>query len=491
MSSRTSDKSSDFLSGSASADERQCACRCSRKSDAVPLLMNSCFADCVAKTSHAVYTSLPKTGKPQSGQEWTLLASILQTTSTLTYDHPHPELKVVALGTGSKCIGKSKMSEKGDILNDSHAEVIARRAFLRYLYCNINQALRGDESSIFKYLQECGHFKLQPGISFHFYSSHTPCGDASIFPKEEELCDLGSCILRTDSESCISIKDGSDSQNEAEEGNVSDSLKRSHTGDDAEDKTMSKKKKLDIYRTGAKCVPDECKQDPKLPGSDYHVLGAVRTKPGRGDPTLSVSCSDKLMRWNSVGIQGALLSQLLGIPIYMESITIGGGCPYSEAALSRAIIKRVSLESIDLPPGYAISFPQLFQSCIPFPDRKKPSVPRPCSSSIVWCSVPERQHEVAVEGRRLGVTKKKQATSAGRLLISKKNLLELFMICSQQQFTNAANSPSDDLKIRSMSYSHFKSRAHDYKKAWCSILKATGLAWTKKPPSLNDFKCGE
>ena len=40
-------------------------------------------------------------------------------------------MKVVAMGTGSKCIGQSHMCLKGHIINDSHAEVTARRSFLR------------------------------------------------------------------------------------------------------------------------------------------------------------------------------------------------------------------------------------------------------------------------------------------------------------------------------------------------------------------------
>lgn len=128
---------------------------------------------------------------------------------------------------------------------------------------------------------------------------------------------------------------------------------------------------VDIHRTGAKCVIGE-PQDPLEPGLGYHRVGVLRTKPGRGDPSLSMSCSDKIMKWNVLGCQGALLSHFLLSPIYFSSIVVGK-CPYNVEALDRGLYKRALDKIVDseLDTGFRINKPRIVNTEVEFIDSKQ------------------------------------------------------------------------------------------------------------------------
>ncbi|KAI2579764.1 ADAT1 isoform 3, partial [Pan troglodytes] len=149
-------------------------------------------ADEIAQLCYEHYgIRLPKKGKPEPNHEWTLLAAVVKIQSPAdkacdTPDKPVQVTKeVVSMGTGTKCIGQSKMRKNGDILNDSHAEVIARRSFQRYLLHQLQLAATLKEDSIFVPGTQKGVWKLRRDLIFVFFSSHTPCGDASIIPMLE------------------------------------------------------------------------------------------------------------------------------------------------------------------------------------------------------------------------------------------------------------------------------------------------------------------
>ncbi|ERL91575.1 tRNA-specific adenosine deaminase 1 [Dendroctonus ponderosae] len=391
--------------------------------------MKQSLGNKIAHLSVEKFKSLPKTGKPKE-TEWTILSSIVK--------EQNSTFEVVSIGTGSKCIGKTKMCPKGTIVNDSHAEVMCRRAFLRYLYSHLTE-----DSAIF-YSHKNKTFSLKPGVKFHFFTTQVPCGDAAIFPQDHKNEDAGSIIEDSTSENI-----------------------------------PAKKRKLeDIFRTGAKCLKDSMVQDPKTDGATYHVLGVVRTKPGRGDPTASVSCSDKLAKWCHLGIQGALLMLFLAEPVYLSSFTILKESPFCQKSLERALFERVT-PSLSLPyQKHKLEFYKADKSFV----YRKTENRLACSSSICWWySQNEQQNfEVAVNGRKQGVTKKNYLTEKGRLGICK---LELFKTFRDKCLELKIDLDSD---MENSTYEQAKRLSKSYQNNWI-ILKEQFRTWTMKDPELLHF----
>ncbi|MGH0138509.1 UNVERIFIED_CONTAM: hypothetical protein FKN15_051568 [Acipenser sinensis] len=93
------------------------------------------------------------------------------------------QAQVIALSTGTKCINGEYISDQGLVVNDCHAEIVVRRAFIRFLYSQLELLLskqREDwEQSIFIQHKEAG-YRLRENILFHMYISTSPCGDARL-----------------------------------------------------------------------------------------------------------------------------------------------------------------------------------------------------------------------------------------------------------------------------------------------------------------------
>eukprot|EP01126_Amoeba_proteus_P056548 TRINITY_DN7117_c0_g2_i5.p1 TRINITY_DN7117_c0_g2~~TRINITY_DN7117_c0_g2_i5.p1 ORF type:complete len:122 (+),score=16.44 TRINITY_DN7117_c0_g2_i5:160-525(+) len=93
---------------------------------------------------------------------------------------------VISLGTGNKCLGDGKRSEKGDVIHDSHAEVIARRCFLKFLYTQLWEFHSGRDSIFFS--ENLGNkFLIKQCYSFHMYVSQNLCGDSSVYPRDLDI----------------------------------------------------------------------------------------------------------------------------------------------------------------------------------------------------------------------------------------------------------------------------------------------------------------
>ncbi|XP_073833203.1 adenosine deaminase acting on RNA isoform X5 [Musca autumnalis] len=220
------------------------------------------------------------------------------------------EAQVISVSTGTKCVSGEHMSINGSVLNDSHAEIVSRRCFMKYLYAQLelhfNPATANQ--SIFVRNQENAQYpyKLKTGVHFHLYINTAPCGDARIFSPHEN-----------------------------------DSSVDKHPNRKARGQLRTK------IESGEGTIP--------VKSSD-----GIQTWDGvlEGHRLLTMSCSDKIARWNIVGIQGSLLSSIIE-PIYLHSIVLGS--LLHPEHMYRAVCGRIEKSIQGLPPPYHLNKPRLAQ----------------------------------------------------------------------------------------------------------------------------------
>ncbi|XP_050081230.1 uncharacterized protein LOC126568715 [Anopheles maculipalpis] len=292
------------------------------------------FADAVGKLVIEKFNEVMKGSDVYSRRK--VLAGFV-----MTHGYDVKTARVISLATGTKCVSGEHMSVTGSVINDSHAEIIARRGLMDFFYsqldllCQQTMAAASSETAaalaVHESLPPPGQesdpgaadrharqeiifnkpgdgsnlYTLKEGIYFHLYINTAPCGDARVFsPHENDSMDVDK-----------------------------------HPNRKARGQLRTK------VESGEGTIP--------VKSSD-----GIQTWDGvlQGQRLLTMSCSDKISRWNVLGLQGSLLASIIE-PIYLHSIVLGS--LLHPAHMYRAICGRIESAIQGLPPPYRLNKPKL------------------------------------------------------------------------------------------------------------------------------------
>jgi tRNA-specific adenosine deaminase 1 len=110
------------------------------------------------------------------GAAWTILASFFLSRKPDISLGTSGEIKVISLATGTKCLPTSKLSNRGELVHDSHAEVLARRSALRWFVEEVQRvSSNGSFQSAWITQSSDRKYVLQVGVELNLYVSTVPC----------------------------------------------------------------------------------------------------------------------------------------------------------------------------------------------------------------------------------------------------------------------------------------------------------------------------
>ena len=290
----------------------------------------------------SLYERLPP-GCKAGSREYTVLSAIVAVIPAVPAEGGLPLVEVLSLGTGTKCAGKALVAQDtgGRVISDSHAEVIARRGLIRLLLecCLLLSRETTDcvtsiaSERLFPLERHYNDgkrtmYRLKKDWELVLFISENPCGDAAIMEAE------------------LSV------------GNSSTACEGNNTtgaGESPSHRGSNNSRLMVSVFTGAKVVTDPSSSSAEsswMREEGRQRTGVLRTKSGRSDikpehRSESHCCSDKICRWNFIGLQGGLLSHYLDDLILGRIVVLPDPAAPSIAiqheALVRALVTRLTI----------------------------------------------------------------------------------------------------------------------------------------------------
>ena len=382
------------------------------------------FADEIKKLSYHSYVQLEAALKYGQPSRKVIAAFVMENTETNT-------MKVVSVGSGTQCITGDQMNPEGLVVNDSHAEIVARRSLMRFFYLQLLAKSSGQES-IFTESDNPQLSRVRDVFKFHLFISTAPCGDSALFSRE-------------------------------------DNNNREPPEDDSHHPTMLNKKQ-GVLRTKIEVG------EGTIPITDDNV----QTWDGilHGQRLRTMSCSDKIVRWNVLGLQGALLSHFME-PVYMSSLILGS--LHHHGHLARAVCCRVGELQNDLPHNFIVNHPTLGRAA--GGDEMKRHTEKASNFSLNWALGDEKAELTdGTNGRPAsGQSQLRNSTLLSR--ICKANLFSMFVALWKKSGRNELSDATTyrDVKQSATEYQQAKTKLF-------ALFKGKGYGtWIKKPEEQEMF----
>ncbi|GJQ69470.1 Adar [Trypoxylus dichotomus] len=331
------------------------------------------------------------------------------------------QLEVISVATGTKCVSGEWLSMSGANLNDMHAEIVSRRCLQLFLFDQLLMLANPDQAdkSIFEPKQNERGYRLKPGINFHLYINTAPCGDARLFgPADANFVDR-------------------------------------HPNKSSRGRLRVK------VESGEGTIP-------------VKNMAPIQTWDGviQGERLLTMSCSDKIARWNVLGLQGALLAHFID-PIYLETIALGS--LFNELHLYRAIYGRINDTLQGLSPPYRLNRPSI---CSVTSTESRKTVKAP-NFSVNWTTGQEDAEIVKTETGtpEVGVSR-----------VCKQTFARKFVELCKSGLQSATDFNLEDIEC----YSDAKDIPSKYKMAKERLFEAFSKAgyghWVQKPAEQDQFE---